>query len=115
MASSSFISKIRHFDNVTAKWLMRHFYFIFFQIILVILFLFWFTNLFSIIDFNIGVPNKTFTDTILTNQATTLSVMVFLMLLNSFWMLYMFNCIIRIMHTQKDMSYTLSRMRHQKK
>ncbi len=115
MASSPFMSKIRHLDNTIAKWLMRHFYFIFFQIILVAVFVYWFTTVFGVIDFNFRVPKSTLTEHLLTAQMTSLNMIVLLMIINSFWLLYMFNCIMRIMHTQRDMSYTLSRMRHQNK
>ena len=114
MSSSPFISKIRHLDNIIAKWLMRHFYFIFFQIILVGIFVYWFTTTFKIIDLG-RIPKNNLTEHILTTQATSLNVIVLLMIVNSFWLLYMFNCIMRIMYTQRDMSYTLSRMRHQNK
>lgn len=114
MKFSSLMSKVRHFDNIVSKWLMRHFYFLFFQIILVAVFIFWFANVFKIIDFE-RIPKTSLTEHLLVTQTSSLNIIVLLMIINSFWMLYMFNCIMRIMYTQKDMSYTLSRMRHQNK
>ena len=112
MAFNDFMNKIRYWDNLTAKWLMRHFYFLFFQIVLVVVFLFWFFNLFNVIDTTTQVPKDHLLERIAVAQSINLTIIVLLLLLNSFWMLYIFNVIQRLHHILKDIGYNLSRIRY---
>jgi hypothetical protein len=48
---------------------------------------------------------------ILSPLSLNLTIVVFLMLLNSFWMLFMFGAIQRIHNLLKDINYHLSRFR----
>ena len=107
--------KIRRWDNLTAKWFMRHFYFMFFQIVLVAIFVFWFINLFGVIDTVLAPAEQTNLEKILATQSINLTIIVFLMLLNSFWFLFVFNNIQRMRTLLKDMSYHLSRLRFNRK
>ena len=105
------MSKIHYWDNLVARWLMRHFYFMFFQVVLFVIFLFWFVNMFKVIDDSFRVKGATLLDQISATQSVNLTIIVLLLLLNSFWMLYMFNAIQRLNNTLKDISFGISRMR----
>ncbi len=112
MSYKNLISKVRYWDNITAKWLMRHFYFMFFQIVLVVIFFLWFMNLFNVIDSGFrSARTSSVTARILSPLSLNLTIVVFLMLLNSFWMLFMFGAIQRIHNLLKDINYHLSRFR----
>ncbi len=108
----NFMNKVRYWDNLTAKWLMRHFYFMFFQIALFIVFLFWFVNMFTVIDANDQASAASTIERILATQSVNMTIMVLLLLLNSFWMLYIFNGIQRLLNSLKDINYNLNRLRN---
>ncbi len=110
MAFKDFMSKIRYWDNLTAKWLMRHFYFMFFQIVLFIVFLFWFVNMFNVIDINDQASKSSILERAAMTQSINTTIMVLLLLLNSFWMLYVFKGIQSIMNLLKDINYNIHRL-----
>ncbi len=109
MAFQDFMNKVRHWDNLTARWMMRHFYFMFFQFVLLIIFLFWFVNTFRVIDVNEAVPQNALIEKILSIQSVNITLIVILLLLNSFWLLYTFNGIQRMLQVLKDISFNTSR------
>jgi len=112
MAFKDFMNRVRYLDNLTAKWLMRHFYFLFFQIVLVIIFLFWFVNLLGIIDVSFHLNKSNISeDRLLMTQSINMSILTILLLLNSFWMLYIFNVIQRLNNLLKDISYNITKLR----
>lgn len=115
MAYKDFMSKIRYWDNLTAKWLMRHFYFMFFQIVLFGIFLFWFVNMFNVIDTNYQVSRTSVLERAIMTQSINATIIALLLLLNSFWMLYIFNGIQRLTNILKDISYNINRLRIQNK
>ncbi|MCA9405324.1 MAG: hypothetical protein KC684_02215 [Candidatus Omnitrophica bacterium] len=104
------MNKIRHLDNVTARWIMKHFYLLFFQIVLFIIFLFWFVNMFGVIDVATDSSNN-LTEKALAAQSVNTTIIVFLLLLNSFWMLYMFSYVQRIFGILKDLNFNVNRLR----
>jgi len=104
------MTKIRYWDNLVAKWLMRHFYFMFFQIVLFIVFLFWFVNMFNVIDVNYQTSRSSVLERAIMTQSVNSTIMVLLLLLNSFWMLYVFNGIQRITNLLKDINYNVHRL-----
>jgi len=110
MSFKNFMTKIRYWDNLTAKWLMRHFYFMFFQIVLFIIFLFWFVNMFNVIDVNYQTSRSSVLERAIMTQSVNATIMVLLLLLNSFWMLYVFNGIQRITNLLKDINYNIHRL-----
>ena len=110
MAFKDFMVKIRYWDNLTAKWLMRHFYFMFFQIVLFIIFLFWFVNMFNVIDINTQASKSSILERAAITQSVNTTIMVLLLLLNSFWMLYVFKGIQNIMNLLKDINYNIHRL-----
>lgn len=114
MGIEEFTNKIRQFDNLTAKWIMRHFYVTFFQVTLFIIFLFWFVNMFKVIDIS-QTPHQNLIERSLTTQSVNMTIIVFLMLLNAFWTLYMFTGIQRLSNLLRDINYNLSRPRHHQK
>ncbi|MBN1870740.1 MAG: hypothetical protein JW847_09215 [Candidatus Omnitrophica bacterium] len=115
MSYKDFMTKIRYWDNLTAKWLMRHFYFMFFQIVLFVIFLFWFHNMFNVIDVNYQIPRSSILERAVMTQSVNTAILVLLLLLNSFWMLYIFNSIQRLSNILKDISYNINRLRIQNK
>lgn len=108
---NGFINKIRYWDNLAAKWMMRHFYIMFFQIILVTIIFFWFVNTISTIDLSQQSQHGTLAEKILVNMSSNMTILVFLVILNSFWLLFMFNGLIRLRSTIRDIHYSLSRMK----
>ena len=109
MPFKDFMNKVRHWDNLTAKWLIRHFYFTFFQIVLVVVFVFWFANLFNIIDTSVAVSKTNIQERMLMAFSINTTIIVFLLLLNSFWLLFMFNTMQRLTTILKDIGYNLTR------
>ena len=115
MSINNIMTKIRYWDNLTAKWLMRHFYFLFFQIVLFIIFLFWFVNMFNVIDASDQVSSSSVLERIAMTQSINTTIIVLLLLLNSFWMLYIFNGIQRLTNLLKDINYNINRARTKSK
>ncbi|MBZ0167562.1 MAG: hypothetical protein K8I00_12220 [Candidatus Omnitrophica bacterium] len=111
MAFKELIQKLKYWDHLAARWLMRHFYFTFFQLVLLVIFVFWFRNLLNVIDINLHQTDKTFVEAILTTQNVNTSILVVLLLLNSFWMLYILNALQRLANLIKDVSYNINRLR----
>ncbi len=114
MGYQSFLTKIRHLDNATAKWMMRHFYFMFFQLVLVVIFFFWFFNAMQVIDINFRHEFTSTVEKLMMNQTISLTVVALLILLNSFWLLYIFSSMQRMTTILKDVSFHISRLRIRK-
>ncbi len=115
MKFEEFMTKIRQWDNRCSRWMMRHFYFLFFQIVLVVTFLFFFLRILETINFIPLVDPNDLQSQILLHNAMTTMIIVFLMILNSFWMLFLFNGMNRIRLVLKDINYNLIRQKHQGK
>lgn len=109
MPFSDFMNKVRQWDNNAARWMMRHFYIIFFEFVLVIVFFIFLFNTFRTIDLSHAVPENNITEQLLVQQSTNTHIIIVLMLLNSFWMLYVFNEITRVRTLLKDISFYQSR------
>ncbi len=114
MSYNDFLGKIRQLDNITAKWMMRHFYFMFFQLVLVVVFFFWLFNTMQVIDTNFRHDFTSITEKLMMNQTVSLTVVTFLILLNSFWLLYIFSSMQRMTTILKDVSFHISRLRTKK-
>lgn len=115
MVFKDFVQKLKYVDHLAARWLLRHFYFTFFQLVLLVIFVFWFKNLLSVIDINLRQTDKTFMEAILTTQNVNSTIIVVLLLLNSFWMLYILNAMQRFANLLKDVSYNINRLRNTQK
>lgn len=111
MSFNDIMNKVRYYDNMLARWLMRHFYFMFFQVILAIIFAMWFHNLVKVIDLSHVEAEKTLIEQILLTQTINSTIIVILLILNSFWMLYIFNGMQRLSNLLKEVSYNISRLR----
>ena len=111
MGFNEFMAKVRHWDNQSVKWMMRHFYILFFEIVLVLIFLALFVNAIKVIDLSVDVTKDNIFENLMLTQSFSLLLLVFLLLMNSFWMLYMFNAIIRIRTNLRDINFTLTRRR----
>jgi len=115
MKYQEFLNKVRHIDTQLAKWIMRHFYFMFFQIALFIIFLFWFVNMFNVLDASAQIPERGVLERLLYTQSINITIIVFIMLMNSFWLLYMFNALQRSLSVLKDINFHISRLRFRNK
>lgn len=111
MSPQTIMNKIRYWDTLAAKWMMRHFYFMFFQGVLLIVFLFWFTNMFRVIDTTVDSQTLNRLEQIMVSQSVNMTIICLILILNSFWLLYIFNSMQRSFTTLKDISYELSRQR----
>ena len=111
MSYQDFMNKVRYWDNMAAKWMLRHFYILFFEFFLVALFLIFFFNTVQFIDYSFDIGKDNTVERLLLTQTVYNVVIVLLLLLNSFWMLYIFNCIMRIQSTLKDLNFNLSKRR----
>jgi hypothetical protein len=110
MSFNDAMNRIRQWDNRSAQWMMKHFYMLFFEFILVGVFVFFFMNTFKIIDASDHIPKDPGSSLMLAQTINT-SLIVILLLFNSFWMLYIFNSILRLRGVLKNIDYNLSRRR----
>jgi len=111
MSYNNLMSKVRYWDNQIARWIMRHFYIIFFQVVLMIIFLFWFVNMFKVIDVSFQATPDKLLASIMATQSINTTIIVFLILLNSFWMLFIFNTLIGLKSILKDINFHISKLR----
>ncbi|HLF17303.1 MAG TPA: hypothetical protein VI749_00205 [Candidatus Omnitrophota bacterium] len=115
MSFNDFMNQIRQWDNTIAKWLMRHFYFMFFQLVLLIIFGFWLTNTVQMIDVSFQLSESSLMERLAVTQTINTSIIVLILLLNSFWVLYVFNGIQRIRNILKDINFNISKLRFKEK
>lgn len=112
MALNDFVHKLRHWDNAIARWMLRHVYYMFFQMVLLVIFFFWLFNMFNVIELNFETsPESSTIDRLLSSQSINITILVFLLFLNSFWLLYIFSGMQRIVNLLKDLNFHMSRMR----
>ena len=113
MSFNDFMSKVRHLDNLTTRWIMRQFYL--FQIPLWIIFFVWLFNTISIIDTQGHISDTMIAERIQQTQSINVAILVLILLLNSFWMLYMFNALQGIRLLLKDINYNTGRLKFRDK
>ena len=111
MGFGDFMNKVRQWDNRAAQWMVRHFYILFFEIILVAIFIAFFINTLKIIDASIDVHKDNLIERLLLSQSTNTLLIGILLLFNSFWMLYIFSSILRLRGILKSIDFNLSRRR----
>ena len=109
MAYGDFISKVRYLDNKMSKWMLRHFYMLFFEIFLVFIFLVLFVNTLKVIDVYSIASSGDVVEKLLIAQSVNSILIVLLIILNSFWMLFMFNAILRMGTLLRELNFTLTR------
>lgn len=108
MLFNEFMAKVRYWDNHMAKWMIRHFYLLFFEIFLVVIFVGLFIVTIKIIDVSTEVRDGV-VERLLLFQSFDTILITLLMLLNSFWMLYIFNEIIRTRSALKEINFNLTK------
>jgi len=109
MSFEEFMNKVRQIDNRCARWMMRHFYTMFFQVVLVVVFFFFFVNIIQHLFTADQIDPGNTTQVLLAQHSTNLLIIIFLMILNSFWILFIFNSMDRLRIILKDIHYTLMR------
>ena len=115
MAFNSFMNMVRQWDNKSNQWFVRHFYVLFFEIILVVAFVFFFAMTVNTLNAAADVPRKALLEKLIIQQNAISLLIVFLLLLNSFWMLFMFSGTLKIRSVLKNMDYNLSRRKTDRK
>lgn len=111
MSFLDFMNKVRYWDNLCSRWMMRHFYILFFEAVLVaIFFVFFFLTLQSL-DLSASIAADNITQQLAWQQLINSRIIVILLLLNSFWMLYVFNGMSRIRIILREISFHLTRGR----
>ncbi len=114
MGFNDFMNKVRQWDNRSAQWIVRHFYILFFEIILVVIFVATFMNALKIIDVGIDIQKGTLLERLLMTQSINTLLIVILLLFNSFWMLYIFGSLLRLRSLLKNIDFNLSRRSDQR-
>ncbi len=112
MKFNDFMAKVRYFDNLCARWMLRHFYILFFEFVLVIIFFAFLLNTFRTLDVTARVSPNDITAQLLSQQSISTLLITILILMNSFWMLYVFNEMIRIRSVLKEISYNTFKLKH---
>ena len=107
MGFNEFMAKVRQVDNRSAKWMMRHFYILFFEFFLVFIFLVFFVNVLRVLNIADDVSQTNVVERLLLSQSISALIIVILLLLNSFWMLYIFNSMIRSHGLLKEINFNL--------
>jgi hypothetical protein len=111
MGFKDFMAKVRQWDNRSAQFIARHFYILFFEIILVGIFVATFVNALKIIDVGFDVQKGGLLEKLLMTQTVNTLLIVVLLLFNSFWTLYIFNSLSRLRSVLKNIDFNLSRRR----
>ncbi len=91
--------------------MVRHFYILFFEIILVAIFVGIFMNSLKIINVSIDMDKNNMLERLLMTQSVNTLLIVILLLFNSFWLLYIFSSILKLRGVLKSIDYNLSRRR----
>ena len=120
MGFNDFSNTLRQWDNRSSQWFIRHFYMLFFEIILVAIFVAVFVNTLKIIDINadmhhVGAGEGTVVERLMFTQTINTLLIVILLLFNSFWMLYIFNSLLRLRALLKNIDFNLGKRRQDRK
>ena len=111
MSFTDFMNKVRQMDNRAAQWMVRHFYILFFEIILVAIFVGVFINALKIIDVGVDLHKGSLIERLMLAQSVNTLLIVILLLFNSFWILYIFSGILRLRGILKNIDFNLSKRR----
>jgi len=109
MSYHNFMNKIRQWDNRSNQWFIRHFYILFFEVVLVLAFVLFFALTINTINLAADISKASINERLLLNQNYLGLLIVFILLLNSFWMLFMFAGTIKIRNVLKNIDFNLSR------
>ncbi len=114
MRFSEVMNKVRQWDNRINQMFIRHFYMLFFEVILVGICVGVFINALKIINLNTDLEKlqiASFTDRVLMAQSVNTLLIVILLLFNSFWVLYIFSSLLRLRTLLRNIDFNLSRRR----
>lgn len=103
------MNNVRQWDSRSSQWFARHFYILFFELLLVGVFVFLFANIISVINITSDIDKHTTIERLLLAQNVSSLLILFLMILNSFLMLFLFSGFLRIRSILKNMDFNLSR------
>ena len=109
MAFADIMNKVRQWDNRMAQWITKHFYILFFEFILVGIFVAVFINTIKIIDINTDIQKAGILERLLMAQSINTLLIVILLLFNSFWILYIFASLLKLRGLLKNIDFNLSR------
>ena len=109
MGFNDFMNRVRQWDNRTSQWIIRHFYILFFEAILVAIFVGVFVNTLKIIDVNMDLHKDSVIERLLMAQSVNTLLIVILLLFNSFWMLYIFSSLLKLRSLLRNIDFNLSR------
>lgn len=115
MGFNDFMNKVRQWDNRSAQFIVRHFYILFFEVILVIIFVATFVNSLKIIDVSIDIQKNNILERLLMAQTVNTLLIVILLLFNSFWILYIFGSLLKLRNVLKNIDFNLSRGRNEQR
>ena len=107
MSFGTFMNKVRQWDNRHAQQIIRHFYILFFEIILVAIFVAVFINSLKIIDIGADLQKNNIMERLLMTQSINTLLIVILLLFNSFWLLYIFGSLLRLRSLLKNIDFNL--------
>ena len=103
------MNNFRQWDSRSSQWFARHFYVLFFEVIFIGVFVFFFANIISVININADIDKNTIIERLLLAQNVSTLLILFLMIINSFLMLFLFSGFLRIRSILKNMDFNLSR------
>ena len=109
MGLNDFMAKVRYWDNRSAKWMMRHFYILFFEIFLVSIFVWCFINNLHLIDIGSSLSQGSLIERLILTQTVNSVIVIILLMLNSFWMLFIFGNMLRFRSLLKEISFHVSK------
>ena len=111
MGFNDFMNQVRQWDNRMAQWMIKHFYILFFEIILVGIFIAVFVNSLKVIDISVDIQKSNIIERLLMTQSVNTLLIVILLLFNSFWILYIFSSLLRLRGILKNIDFNLSNRR----
>ncbi len=115
MKFNDLMNKVRQWDNRMSQWIIRHFYILFFEAILVAIFVAVFINTIKIIDVSDVLDKHNVIERLMMAQTTNTLLIVILLLFNSFWMLYIFSSLLRLRSLLRNIDFNLSHRRNDNK
>ena len=110
MGFSNLMVRVRDWDVRSAKWFNRHFYILFFEIFLLVVFFVFFANAIQVIGLGGDIDQKNTLEKLLFAQSVNGLLVVLLLILNSFWVVHLFNTVIRYRAILKDISFNISKI-----
>lgn len=108
------LNKLRYWDNKSAQWILRHFYILFFEVVLIVIFIFFFINAMSVVESGFDLDKTNQIEKLLHSQSVNTTLLLLLILFNSFWMLFIFRAIMSIRSSARSIEYNITKIRHNK-